>query len=287
MDAVAALRLVQSVLPPLIQGAVLLIGLWGLAVFISRPAGSLPRRGLALSIALGAAIIVGAQTEAVAAALMGFDTGSRPEHYGAALPFAIGAGIVVALASLAGYGVLARTRLANVAVAGSLLGPLVFGGLAFGASRLGSEAGRVASQIEEERHTQEIADRSSVIQLTVSQVQPTMTEDRSAVSGLSLRVTLRPTQEIAFDPSLKDPGPGFSIVPPGSIVDAVGAPLPAGAPTILTAATEEVYDLTFDFPRDGSGSPVRLPPGTWRLRIAFSDTSGRDYLLERDIIVAG
>jgi hypothetical protein len=282
MDTVPVLRFVQAVVPLLIQGAVLLFGLWGLVVFLSRP---LPGRGLALTIAVGVGLIVGGLTEVLAAALMGFDTGSRPEYYVAALPLAFEVGVVVALASLAGYGTVARTRLAPVAIAGSVLGPVLFFAVAFGASRLGSEAGRLASEIEERQHTQEIADRSGTIELTVSQVEPTMTADRSAVSGLSLRVILRPTREIALDPSLKYPLPGFSIVPPGSVVDAVSAPLPPGAPTVLAAATDAVYDLTFDFPRDSAGSRLTLPPGTWRLRVAFSDASGADYLLERDVIV--
>lgn len=265
----------------------MLAGLWGIIVSFSGPAWSRPDRRVALVIAISAGLVVGGFTELAAAAFMGFTTGSRPEYYVAALPFAFVAGGAVALASLAGYGLLARTRMGSAAVAGSLLGPVLFGGLAFGANLLGSEAGRIASQIEDSQHAAEIADRSSTIQLTVSDLQATTTADGSAVSSLSLRVTLRPAQAIALDTSLKFALPVFTAVPPGTAVDSVWAPTPPGAPTVLAAATDVVYDLTFEIPQEASGTLVPLPPGTWRLRVVFADTGGAEYSIEQDIVVAG
>lgn len=74
MDTVAVLRVAQSVVPLLIQGAVLLFGLGASPSSSRGPQHRCLDRRLALAIAIGAGLVLGGLTEVLAAALMGFDT---------------------------------------------------------------------------------------------------------------------------------------------------------------------------------------------------------------------
>jgi hypothetical protein len=279
------LRLVAAGLPVVGLAVLLIIGIW--AMLQLRSASVRSRRDLPFAFVVAAVVGVaaGAFVLVVAVGFAAMDTsGPTPAAYLSGLPIGLGIGTLVALASFAGYALLARTPLAKAALVGTLLGPAVLFALAGGAGRLVSLAGGTADEIEANQAAADLAARSSVLQLTVSDVQVTTASGGSIVTAVRLRATVHATLEVRLATGGKTPWPQFSLIEEGNH-EPLGGPTPSG-PAILAAGSTTTYDLFFQATQLYFGPPPRIilastyeqpTPGNWVLRMDLEDVAGAQY----------
>jgi hypothetical protein len=282
---VTLLRLAAAGLPIVGLAVLLIIAIW--AMLQLRSASVRSRRDLPFAFVVAAVVGVaaGGFVLVVGVGFASMDTsGPTPAAYLSGLPIGLGIGMLVALASFAGYALLARTPLAKAALVGTLLGPAILFALAGGAGRLVSLAGGTADEIEANQADADLAARSSVLQLTVGDVQVTTGGGGSIVTAVRLRATVHATQEVRLATGGKTPWPQFSLIEEGNH-EPLGGPTPTG-PAILATDSTTTYDLFFQATQLYLGPPPRIvlastyeqpTPGNWVLRIDLEDVAGAQY----------
>lgn len=189
--------------------------------------------------------------------------------YGLGLAWGLGIGVVVALGAIAGYAALARRAVGRAALLGCLLGPLVLIGGPLAVSGLAREGW---NDIAGARERDEQAERSSMVRLTVGDVEATLSEDGSVVEAISMTVEVRADAAIPFPPG-DDIGEVFLLYPDGSDEPAMVTDAPTARWTGFAAGQEYVFPLVFQ--RHESWPSGR--PGTWVVELAFEDESGKRY----------
>jgi hypothetical protein len=253
------LRLVAAGLPIVGLAVLLIVAIW--AMLQLRSASVRSRRDLPFAFVVAAVVGVaaGGFVLAVGVGFASMDTsGPTPAAYLSGLPIGLGIGTLVTIASFAGYAMLARTPLAKAALVGALLGPAVLFALAGGAGRLVWLAGGTADEIEANQAAADLAARSSVLQLTVSDVQVTTGGGGSIVTAVRLRATVHATQEVRLATGGKTPWPQFSLIEEGNH-EPLGGPTPTG-PAILATGSTTTYDLFFQATQLFFGPPAAHHP---------------------------
>jgi hypothetical protein len=254
LSAVATGALWFAVILPVVGGALAVVALRTDRMRGRRDVGSAIR----LAIALG--LLPAALTTMLVA---GFGGG-----YGLGLAWGLGIGFLVALGALAGYAALAWRAVGRAALLGCLLGPLVLIGGPIVVSELARQGWNdIAGAGEREAE----AERSSMVRLTVNDVDQTLSEDGS-VETVSMTVTVRADAAITFPPG-DDIGEMFLLYPEGFDEPAMVTDAPTARWTGFTAGQEYVFPLIF---QRHEGSPSGRP-GTWTVELAFEDASGQRY----------
>jgi hypothetical protein len=266
----------------------LAMGAWALAPFRAKAGGSRGTLVVAIVIGAVAGIAAAGLVDSYVGGLACFDTEKTAACYEVGLAPAVVAGLLIALAAVVGFAVLARLG-ATAPLVGSILGPVLLvvvviaasAGLAFVHGAAGDEAQR--------QQAAALADRSAVLHATVSNVQASTGTDPNVVIGVRLRLVLHADSGIDLAGAGKLDNPRFVLSPPnGPGVDATGA-TPTSA---FGAGTDTIYDLAFDTAgiAHGGGTDIVLVStyqaptfGTWTLRIDIEDTSGT--LLQKSIEV--
>lgn len=282
----ALLQLLTTVTPFLPALVASVGGLYALLAMRREPIRSrsdlLPGIGLALLVAIG----LGAFAALMAYSFSGFDSGPRPEALGPAAAYgAIVAG-VAGLSGLAGYVVLAR-RGSGIALAGSVVGPVLLVLVSIGAIFISANLSNAVYQTQQDAAAAAIDDRSQGLTLTVTDVTASLASDGVAIGVAHLRATIHADRDIAFQSGLKNANPQFQVV----VMSASPLDLSVGAdsPVSLSRDRDSTWDLTYAVPEQLLGpyaGTERAPgPGEWKLRIYFVDTAGAEYLLEQSITV--
>jgi hypothetical protein len=256
-DLVSAVKtgaLWLAVILPVVGGALAVI-----ALRTDRMRGR-PDADSAIRAAIGLGLLPAALIVLVVA---GFGGG-----YGLGLAYGLGIGLVITMAAIAGYAALARPAVGRAALLGCVLGPLVLIGGPIVVSELARER---LNDIAGAAERQEVAERSSMIRLTVSDANPTLSEDGSVVEAVLMTVTVRADAAITFPPG--DDIGDFLLYPPGSNEPAMVTDAGTGRPTGFTAGQEYVFPLVFER-HDGDAAGR---PGTWAVEFAFEDRSGQQY----------
>jgi hypothetical protein len=291
---VAALRIIATGLPILAIVGLVVVGIWALLQLRSASVRSRRDRPFAFILAALAGVAVGGFVVLVGVGFAYMDSPAGPplSAYLTALPIVIAVGAPVAIACLAGYALLIRTPLAKAALVGTLLGPAVVFALGTGIGLLAAQASGAADQIEANQAAADLAARSSVLQLTVSEVHVTTTTDGSIVTGVRLRATVKATQDVRMATGGKTPWPQFSLTEQGSYVP-LGSPALSG-PAVLVAGSTTTYDLSFESPQAFArllpgivlaSTYEPATPGTWALRMDLFDTGGVQYQVTTDVVI--
>jgi hypothetical protein len=293
---VEQLRLIGAVLP-VAAGAVLLgIAAWALLQIRSERLRARSDRPVALVLAAivgSLGLLAGGFAMIVAVGFASMDSPIGPPFsaYVAYLPIVVALGAAAALASLAGYALLARTPLARAALVGSLLGPAVAIALAIGVGSAAGQAGTAASDLATTQTAADLASRSSILQVTVSNLQVTTAAQGSIVTTVRLRASVHTGAEVRLETGGKTPWPQFTLFEPSG--SALGGPVSAG-PGILQAGSTTTYELSFvppaAFVRPPSGITFAstygpATPGTWSLRMDLFDTNGAQYEVTTEVVI--
>jgi hypothetical protein len=229
--------------------------------------GRIPRTAAGLALALGGfcALIV----ELALAGLAGFDRGVRPEDYLWALPLALGAGGVVTLAGLAGYGILAGAHASPaVALLGILLVPVALGVSAQVANDYAGrveESERSATAAQQRAQNRELC---STLTLTVDVIS--VEYQAHKVDRLTIDLEFVAAADVVFEP--------------GGFVTANRDPYDVNAPDFFSKLTTDVavvlksgqpstYRLVLE--HDSRARPIA---GPWELKVWLKTGDGEVYI---------
>lgn len=281
-----------QVLPVILGVIAVVVVIWAVAPFRSSVARAQP--GFRAAIVIG--IVLGVFVAILADSLLGsfgcFDSEKTAACYTSVLPAAVIAGISILLASVVGYGILARLR-ARSASDGALARRIAFLALAIGAVIVVSQLSPSASQNEADRASAELAARSAILHVTVSDVHTTMAVGGSSVSGVHIRVTLHTDADLRLREVGKSPSLRF--VFETAEFQAFESEPASQTITTLTKASDGIFDVNF-VTREGAGLPTierqadtgsRPPlPGTWVLRIDVYDAADVFYQVKTNVVVS-
>jgi hypothetical protein len=294
---VAQLRLIATVLPVVAVAVLLVVGAWAVLQVRSARLASRPDRPAAFALAaiIGSlGLLAGGFAMIVGVGLAYMDSMSGPP-LGAYLPFlpvVIALGAAVALTSLAGYGLLARTPLARAALAGSLLGPALAIALAVGVGNVASQTSAAAYDLETSQSAADLASRSSVFQLTVSNLQVTTSANGAIVTAVRLRASIHASADVHLETGGKTPWPQFTLIEQSGLP--LDSPTSAG-PALLVAGSTTPYQLSFTPPSAFAGPQSGIilastygpaTPGTWTLRMRLFDVNGAQYEVTTEVLIA-
>ncbi len=246
--------------------AVIIVGLVQLNSLRAVP-GRLTRTPTVL--ALSCAGVVAFVVDGALAGLAGMDVGVRTEHYVWALPYALGAGVVVALAGLAGYGILARAHAApRLALLGIFLLPMALGlSMQVISDYAGTvdESDRSAIAAREQTH---LADLCSTLTVNIDVVA--VGHGTNGIDRLTIDLVFVGVDDVAFEPG------GFvtaKVVASVMILPDLFSKLTTEVPILLKAGEPSKYRIVLA-PRPGEGLPEA---GAWQLEIWLTRTDGETY----------
>jgi hypothetical protein len=293
MDA-TFFRILATGLPILGLIALLILAGWSLRELLSDRLRQ--RRDRSIAVVLGAAmgVAVGGTVVWFGVNLATFGGGSpHLDRYLQYLPIGLGIAAPVAIAAVAGYAVVVRTRLARVALIGTALGAAVMIGMGLLGGSVVSHANAQVVQIAIDRDAADLAARSSVLTLSISDLHVTTTSGAMIVSRIRMRVAVATSRDIRIAGGGKTVWPRFLIKQEGNH-PMLDAPTPAG-PTFLAAGSSTSYDLTFDAPQlsDGGKSRIILAStyveptvGNWILGMQLEDETGQTFEVTTPVVVA-
>jgi len=236
-------------------------------------------RSTGIRVALAVALIGGV----LAAGLIGLAGMMFSEAHQSpllAVPFGSVAGGVLGLAAIFGYALLARPRVGAVAVAGSMIGPVVLisGTLLTTSIASTIELGPLRRAVEQ--HDTEVAAPSAAIHVTAEAPTVETARGGAVISVVNLRIRL--TADVPITLETEDPAPCFTLFPPdreaAMYLQTCARP---GSPTTFRPARSYVYETWLRYPLaliDATQGTYRAgPPGTWTLRVDFLDAAGAEY----------
>jgi hypothetical protein len=278
-------RVIATGLPILGLLGLLAIGLWALRQWLTDRVHARRDRFAAVLIATLLGLAFGAGVLVIGVGLASMD-GPAPgvDAYLRFLPVGLLVAAPVAVGAIAGYVALVRTRLARVALIGTLLGSAAVIGLAgIGGSVVSSANSRLV-EVNADQEAADLAARSSVLVLSVSDVHVETGSAGATVREIRLRVSVAATATVRIATGGKSTWPRFSMRQVGAypILD---APTPA-APTVFAAGSSTPFDLTFDAPQLSDGGQSRfilastyVEPtlGDWVLTMQLEDETGQPF----------
>jgi hypothetical protein len=255
--------------------AVIVTGLVQLNALRKVP-GSNTRTPVVLAGGLGA--VVGLFVELGLAGLAGMDVGVRPEHFLVALPYALGAGVGVALAGLAGYGLLIKAGATRwLASIGILVVPVALGLSMQVVNDLAGGIDEGESMATAQREQAHVADLCSTLTIRIDVVGVEYSSTKG-IERLTIDVTFTGADDVAFEPG------GF---------------MTAHETASVMLSPDLFRKLTTDVPielKSGAPStyPVVLAPrpdetrqhaGAWKSEVWLTRTDGETYACPVPFIV--
>jgi hypothetical protein len=284
MDAIV-FRVIATGLP--IVGLISLLGiaLWSRRQWLSDRVRRRRDRSAAILIALVLGLAFGSAVLFIGVGFASMDgPPPGPDAYLRFLPVGLLFAAPVIVGAIAGYVALVRTRLARVALIGTLVGSAAVLGIAdIGGSIMSSASNRVFD-LNTDQEAADLAARSSVLVLSVSGVHAETSGGGATVRQIRLRVAVTATSDVRIATGGKSAWPHFSIREVGNypILDAATPE----APAIFAAGSSTMFDLTFEAPQlsDGGQSRIILAStvveptlGAWVLKMQLEDQAGQSY----------
>lgn len=209
--------------------------------------------------------------EGALAGLAGMDVGVRAEHYVWAAPYALGAGVVVALAGLAGYGILAKVQPApRLALIGILAVPVALGlsvQVINSAADASDERARTATAEVQQAHLQDLC-ATLTLSVKVAAVDYTA---GGGIDRLTLDFGFASVGDVTFDPDAFVTSNQVAYSP--NLPDLHGK-LTTGLPIVLKAGQAASYSVALT-PRPEDSKPKA---GAWRATVWLSSTDGETYI---------
>jgi hypothetical protein len=291
---VVAFRVIATGLPIAGLIGLLTIALWSVRQWRSDRVAGRGDRPIAIAIAVVLGLAFGGGVVLIGVGLAAMD-GPPPgiDAYVRFLPVGLILATPIAIGAIAGYVAVVRTRVAQVALAGTLLGgAAAIGLIGIGGSLVQSANARLVD-VSAADAAAELAARSSVLTLSVSEIHADMGDTGADIRQIRLRATVAAIGDVRLATGGKESWPRFSMRQIGSypILD---APSPSG-PRVLAAGSTTSYDLIFDAPQlsDSGGSRfvlvstfVQPTVGDWLLTMQLEDEAGLPYEVTTPVLVA-
>lgn len=284
MDAIV-FRVIATGLP--IVGLICLLGiaLWSLRQWLSDRVRRRPDRFVAVLIALVLGLAFGSAVLFIGVGFASMDgPPPGPDAYLHYLPIGLLFAAPVIVGAVTGYVALVRTRLARVALIGTLLGSAGVLGIAGVGGSLVSSASNRVFDLNTDSEAADLAARSSVLVLSVSGVHAQTSGAGTTVRQIRLRVAVAASSDVRIATGGKSAWPHFSIREVGNypILDAATPE----APAIFAAGSSTMFDLTFEAPQLSDDGPSRIilastyvepTLGDWVLTMQLEDPAGQPY----------
>jgi hypothetical protein len=258
----------------------------GLARLISPSMRDSRVRFVALAIAVALGILGGAVIELLIAGIAAMDTGRPEENYLPLLPYALGAGLLIAGTSIAGYALFTLGEPGRRgALVGCFLGPILLVGAWAGATSLEQGLNDLRYEAEQTEFTEASTEMATVEVRGVEATWTTGPGGAEIIDTLTLTAVVRATSDLELTTATKIAFPRFLLEHPSSWSFATDA-LP-GWPTTLPAGVDVPYELRFESGTEaeigiGTGLPLA---GTWKLTVWLEDVGGKEYAVTTNVVV--
>jgi len=287
-------RFLAAGLPIVGSIAVLAVAGWGLRELLAERVRERPDRPVAVVLAVVIGVTVGGTLVWLGVNVATFG-GENPhlDRYLQFLPIGLMIAAPVAIASVAGYAILVRTRLARVALIGTALGAAAMIGIGVSGGSVVSYANAQSVEIAIDQDAADLAARSSVLTLSISDLHVATTGGGTVVSRIRMRVAVATSRDIRIAVGNKTAWPRFLVKQEGNH-PMLDAPTPPG-PAFLGAGSSTMYDLTFDAPQLSDGGKPRIilastyvepTLGSWVMRMQLEDEAGQTFEVTAPVVIA-
>jgi len=270
------LILALTYLPALVA---LIGGIWAVKRIRRPDVRDRPDRPTAIRL-IAAVALVGGLGLGILGAFTALVLSGNGPSLASALTFGLAGGAIFGLAGTLGYTLLARPRFGRIALAGTIVGPV----LLVGATLLGSSVASLVALAPFEKsaaqHAADVAARSAAVHVTVEAKEVETAKNGAVVAAVYLRVRVSTDVAVSF---VADPAwPCFDLFPPNpETAMYLDTCSPPGSPTRLGAGESHWYSLNFQYSdeliNETQGTYRAGPPGMWTLRVGFLDQADGEY----------